>query len=112
MQTPHEAHLLRIFTGTEHKYHHKPLYEAIVMAAREKHLAGATVLHGAMGFGANSRIHTSKILRLSEDLPVVIEVVDSPEKIAAFLPVVDAMMDKGMITVEPVSVMVYRHDGG
>lgn len=107
-----DAELLRIFIGTEHKYHHKPLYEAIVLAAREHHLAGATVVRGSLGYGANSRIHTSKILRVSQDLPVVVEIVDSPEKIAAFLPIVDAMMDKGLMTLEPVKVMAYRHNGG
>jgi PII-like signaling protein len=107
-----DAELLRIFIGTEHKYQRKPLYEAIVLAAREHHLAGATVVRGALGYGANSRIHTSKILRVSEDLPVIVEIVDSPEKIEAFLPVVDAMMDKGLITLEPVRVIAYRHSGG
>ena len=107
-----DAELLRIFIGTEHKYHHKPLYEAIVLAARERHLAGATVVRGSLGYGANSRIHTSKILRVSEDLPVVVEIVDTPDKIAAFLPIVDAMMDKGLITLEPVKVIAYRHNGG
>ena len=108
---PVEATLLRIFIGTEHSYGHKPLYEAIVLAAREHHLAGATVLSGSLGFGASSRIHTTKILRLSEDLPVVVEIVDTPEKIAAFLPVVDAMMEKGLMTLERVSVIAYRHAG-
>ncbi|HET6496198.1 MAG TPA: DUF190 domain-containing protein [Thermoleophilia bacterium] len=107
-----DAELLRIFIGAEHKYHRKPLYEAIVLAAREHHLAGATVLSGSLGYGANSRIHTSKILRVSEDLPVVVEIVDTPEKIAAFLPIVDAMMEKGLVTLAPVKVMAYRHNGG
>ena len=107
-----DAELLRIFIGAEHKYQRKPLYETIVLAAREHHLAGATVVRGSLGYGANSRIHTSKILRVSEDLPVVVEIVDTPEKIAAFLPIVDAMMDKGLITLESVTVMAYRHNNG
>ena len=111
MHLPEDAELLRIFVGADHRYNRKPLYEAIVFAAREQRLAGATVVSGAMGFGANSRIHTAKILRLSEDLPVVIEIVDTPEKIAAFLPIVDEMMDKGMITIEPIKVIAYRHAG-
>jgi uncharacterized protein len=104
-----DAEVLRIFVGTEHKYHHKPVYEAIVLAARERDLAGATVLRGAMGYGASSRIHTSKILRVSEDLPVVVEIVDTPDKIEAFLPIVDQMMERGLITLEPVRVIAYRH---
>lgn len=111
MHLPENAQLLRIFTGEDDKYHHKPLYEAIVLAAREHHLAGATVVHGSLGYGANSRIHTAKILRLSEDLPVVIEIVDTPEKIEAFLPIVDEMMDSGMVTLEQVKVIAYRHTG-
>jgi hypothetical protein len=107
-----DASLLRVFVGTEHKHRHKPVYEAIVEAAREHHLAGATVLRGSMGYGANSRIKTAKILRLSEDLPVVVEIVDDPEKIEAFLPVIDQMMDKGMVTLEAVKVIVYRHRAG
>jgi PII-like signaling protein len=108
---PVPATLLRIFIGAEHSHGHQPLYEAIVLAAREHHLAGATVLSGSLGFGASSRIHTAKILRLSEDLPVVVEIVDTPEKIEAFVPVVDAMMDKGLMTLERVSVVAYRHAG-
>ena len=112
MQLPENAELLRIFIGDSDRYHHKPLYEAIVEAAREQHLAGATVLRGYLGFGAHSRIHTAKILRLSEDLPVVVEIVDAAVKIEAFLPVLDAMMAEGMVTVEPVRVLTYRHDDG
>lgn len=104
-----DAELLRIFVGTDDKHHHKPLYEAIVLAAREHQLAGATVLSGSMGFGAASRIHTSKILRVSEDLPVVVEIVDTADKIRAFVPVVDAMLKKGLITIETVKVMAYRY---
>lgn len=104
-----DAKLLRVFVGADAKHRRKPLYEAIVLAARERDLAGATVLRGDMGFGASSRIHTSKILRVSEDLPVVVEIVDTPDKIEAFLPVVDDMMGKGLITLESVEVVAYRH---
>ena len=106
-----DAQLLRIFVGADQKHGHKPLYEAIILAARERHLAGATVLRGALGYGAGSRIHTSKILRVSEDLPVVVEIVDTRAKIEAFVSVVDAMMGKGLITLESVRVIAYRHDG-
>lgn len=109
MKLPAEAELLRIFIGESDKHHGRPLYEAIVEEARRRGLAGATVLHGALGFGAHSRIHTAKILRLSQDLPVVIEIVDTPEKIAAFLPDLDNMMDEGLVTLEKVRVIVYRH---
>jgi PII-like signaling protein len=109
---PLEATLLRIFIGDADRHGHQPLYEAIVMKARELHLAGATVLKSPMGFGKNSRIHTAKILQLSTDLPLVIEIVDLPEKIAAFLPVLDEMMDGGLVTMEKVQVIQYRpHDG-
>jgi len=87
------------------------LYEAIVMKARELHLAGATVLRGPMGFGANSRLHTAKVLRLSEDLPMVIEIVDSREKIDELLPHIDAMVNEGLVTLEPVQVVKYRANG-
>lgn len=108
MQIPHEAMLLRIFIGESDRWHHQPLYEAIVMKARETHLAGATVLRGPMGYGKSSRLHTAKILRLSMDLPLVIEIVDSEEKIQAFLPVLDEMMGGGLITLEKVRVLDYR----
>src|SRR5689334_24253487 len=108
MQIPHEAVLLRIFIGESDRYEHKPLYEAIVLKARELHLAGATVLRGPMGFGKSSRLHTAKILRLSMDLPLVIEMVDSEEKINAFLPVLDAMIGGGLVTLEKVKVIEYR----
>ena len=108
MQIPHEAVRLRIFIGESDRWEHKPLYEAIVLKAREQHLAGATVLRGAMGFGKSSRLHTAKILRLSMDLPLVIEIVDSEEKIQAFLPVLDKMMGGGLITLEPIKVIDYR----
>ena len=108
MQIPHEAMLLRVFIGESDRWEHKPLYEAIVLKAREMHLAGATVLRGAMGFGKSSRLHTSKILRLSMDLPLVIEIVDSEEKIRAFLPELDKMMGGGLLTLEKVQVVEYR----
>jgi PII-like signaling protein len=108
MQIPHEAVLLRIFIGESDRWEHKPLYEAIVLKARELHLAGATVLRGPMGFGKSSRLHTAKILRLSMDLPLVIEIVDSDEKIQAFLPVLDKMLKGGLVTLEKVRVVDYR----
>jgi PII-like signaling protein len=108
MQIPHEAVLLRVFIGESDRWEHKPLYEAIVLKAREMHLAGATVLRGPMGFGKSSRLHTAKILRLSADLPLVIEIVDSEEKIQSFLPVLDPMMGGGLLTLEKVKVIDYR----
>jgi len=105
---PAEATLLRIFIGDTDRYGHQPLYEAIVLKARELHLAGATVLKSPMGFGHNSRLHTAKILQLSTDLPMVIEIVDEPAKIQAFLPVLDEMMDGGLVTLEKVQVIHYR----
>ncbi len=108
MKLEGEGKLLRIFIGESDRWHGKPLYEAIVAAAREHGLAGATVLRGPMGFGANSRIHTAKILRLSEDLPMVIEIVDAEDKIHDFLPVLDEMVVEGMITLETVKVLRYR----
>jgi len=108
MQIPHEATLLRIFIGESDRWEHKPLCEAIVLKARESHLAGATVLRGAMGFGQSSRLHTAKILRLSMDLPLVIEIVDSEEKINTFLPVLDTMIGGGLVTLEKVRVIDYR----
>src|SRR5580698_1232139 len=108
MQIPHEAVLLRIFIGESDRWQHEPLYEAIVLAAREAHVAGATVLRGPMGFGKSSRLHTAKILRLSVDLPLVIEIVDSEEKINAFLPVLDKMIGGGLVTLENVRVVHYR----
>lgn len=102
---PKESILLRIFTGDNHRFHHRPLFEAIVLKARELKLAGATVLHGALGFGASSRLHQANPLMLSSDLPVVIEIVDSPEKINAFLPILETMMPSGLITMEKAQVM-------
>ena len=107
MQIPHDAVLLRIFIGENDKWEHHPLYEAIVLKAREMHLGGATVLRGPMGFGHSSRLHTTKILRLSEDLPLLIEIVDSEEKINGFLPTLDSMMGSGLITMEKVRVLQY-----
>lgn len=106
---PDEAELLRIFIGESDKYHGRPLYQAIVDEARQRGLAGATVLRGPLGFGAHSRVHTAKVLRLSEDLPMVVEIVDAPDRIAAFLPRLDQMMDEGLVTLEKVRVIVYRH---
>ena len=109
MHLPTDAQLLRIFIGEGDKYDGRPLYEAIVRLAREKELAGATALRGVMGFGANSRVHTDKILRLSEGMPMIVEIVDTPERIGEFLPLVDEMMDEGLVTLETIQVMVYRH---
>lgn len=108
MEIPQESLLLRIFVGESARWHHQPLYEAIVLKAREVHLAGATVLRASMGFGKSSRLHATKILRLSDDLPVVIEIVDSEEKINAFLPVLEEMMHSGLMTLERVRVIFYR----
>jgi len=108
MQIPTDAVLLRIFIGESDRWEHKPLYEAIVLKAREMHLAGATVLRGPAGFGKSSRLHTAKILRLSMDLPLVIEIVDSEENINAFLPALETMMGGGLVTLEKVKVLHYR----
>jgi PII-like signaling protein len=105
---PREGHLLRIFLGESDRHEGLPLYEWLVREARERGLAGATVLRGLEGFGAHSRLHTAKILRLSTDLPIVIEIVDTIEKIEAFLPVVDAAVVEGLATVEKVDVRFYR----
>ena len=110
MDIPREAELLRIFIGESDRWHGKPLYEAIVEIARLWGLAGATVLKGVMGFGADSRMHTAKVLRLSEDLPIVVEIVDSTEKIEDFLPELDGMIEEGMVTIEKVRVLAYRHN--
>jgi PII-like signaling protein len=111
MQIPRDAVLLRIFFGEEDKFENLPLHEAIVKKAREMHLAGATVLRGHIGYGHSSRIHTTKILRLSEDLPVIVEIVDAQDKIDAFLPVLDRMMSGGLVTVEKVRVLHYGTQG-
>jgi len=110
MQIPHDAVLLRVFIGESDRWHHQPLYEAIVLKAREMHLAGATVLRGPMGYGKSSRLHTAKILRLSFDLPLVIEIVDTEEKINSFLPLLDQMMRGGLVTLEKALVIDYRAD--
>jgi PII-like signaling protein len=108
MHLPHEAMLLRIFIGESDRWQGRPLYEAVVLEARERHLAGATVLRGPMGFGKSSRLHTAKILRLAMDLPLVIEIVDAEDRIRAFLPVLDGMMQGGLVTLERVQVIEYR----
>ena len=110
MELPHEAELLRRFIGESDKHTGRPLYEVIVESARQRGMAGATVLRGVMGFGANSRMHTAKILRLSEDLPMVIEIVDKPERIAEFLPELDSMIGEGLVTLEKIRVVTYRHN--
>jgi uncharacterized protein len=108
MTIPENGYLLRIFVGESDKHEGKPLYEWLVLKAREAGLAGATVLRGIEGFGAHSRLHTAKILRLSEDLPIVVEIVDALEKIEAFMPVVDGAIDEGLATLERVQVRFYR----
>ncbi|EHK52652.1 DUF190 domain-containing protein [Allomesorhizobium alhagi] len=112
MQVPRQALLLRILIGEDDRNDGRPLYEAIVLKAREMHLAGATVLRGGMGFGHSSRLHMTKILRLSEDLPLVIEIVDGEDKINAFLPTLDTMMTSGLVTLEKVQVLQYGSRGG
>ncbi|MCZ8548158.1 DUF190 domain-containing protein [Mesorhizobium qingshengii] len=107
MQIPRQAVLLRIFIGEDDRDDGRPLYESIVLKAREMHLAGATVLRGGMGFGHSSRLHTTKILRLSEDLPLVVEIVDSEDKINTFLPVLETIMSSGLVTLEKVQVLQY-----
>jgi PII-like signaling protein len=109
MQIPQDAVLLRVFIGESDRHHHQPLYEAIVLKAREMQMAGATVLRGPMGFGKSSHLHTAKILRLSMDLPIVIEIVDSEEKVNAFLPVLDEIMGGGLVTLERAKVIRYQH---
>ena len=108
MKMSEDGQLLRIFIGESDHWRGKPLYEAIILKARELGIAGATMLRGMMGYGAASRIHTAKILRLSEDLPVVIEVVDSAEKIELLLPLIDEMVQEGLVTLEKVRVIHYR----
>jgi PII-like signaling protein len=108
MQIPEDAVLLRIFIGESDRHRHQPLYEAIVLKAREMHMAGATVLRGPMGFGKSSHLHTAKILRLSMDLAIVIEIVDSEEKVNAFLPALDKITDGGLVTLERAKVIRYQ----
>jgi hypothetical protein len=109
MTLPEEGYLLRIFIGEADKHAGRPLYEWLVLTAREQGLAGATVLRGLMGFGAHSRIHTFKIERLSEDLPIVVEIVDEREKLERFLASVDGAIGEGLATMEKASVRIYRH---
>ena len=108
MNVPEDGYLLRIFIGESDRHGQHPLYEAIILKARETGLAGATVVRGVMGFGKNSVIHTAKILRLSEDLPMVIEIVDRPDKVEAFLPALDEMITDGLVTMERVKVLHYK----
>ncbi len=108
MPAPETGFLLRIFIGESDKYHGRPLYEAIVLKARELHLAGATVLRGPMGFGAKSHMHTAKVLRLTEDLPMIVEIVDSKEKIDELMPHLDEMVEDGLATLERVDVIKFR----
>ena len=110
MQLEEKAVLLRIFIGENDRFGHHPLYEAIVLKAREHELAGATVLRGPMGYGHSSRLHTAKILRLSEDLPVVVEIIDSEQKIAAFLPLLDEMVKGGFVSLSEVRILRYGPD--
>lgn len=111
MQISEDAVLLRIFIGEGDRHHHRPLYEAIVTRAREMHLAGATVLRGPMGFGHGAHLHTAKILRLSEDLPVVIEIVDTEDRIRAFVEEIEPMVDSGLMTLEKATVIRYGKKG-
>ena len=110
MNLSEDAMLLRILIGESDRWHHQPLYEALVIKAREAGLAGATVLRGPMGFGASSRLHTAKILQLSNDLPIIIEIVDTEEKLNGFLPTLDEMMGGGLVTLEKIKVIHYRPD--
>jgi len=108
MKIPEQGKLLRIFIGESDRWHHRPLYEVLVQKAREMGMAGATVVRGSMGFGAHTRLHTTKILRLSVDLPIIIEIVDSEEQIERMIPVLDEMVQEGMVTMEDVRVIKYR----
>ena len=108
MNIPEEGYLLRVFVGESDRHGQHPLYEAIVLKAREEGLAGATVLRGLMGFGKHSILHTAKILRLSEDLPMIVEIVDSLEKVEEFLPLLDEMITDGLVTLEKVRVIHYK----
>lgn len=111
MRIPTEGKLLRIFIGEADKWQGQPLYEAILQLARKEGMAGATVLKGFMGFGCKSHLHTAKLLRLSEDLPIIIEIVDSEEKINDLLPKLDEMVKEGLITLEKAQVVMYRANG-
>ena len=110
MTLPQDAQLLRVFIGEQDKFDGKPLYEALVLEARKMGMAGATVYRGVLGFGANSVLHTDKILRLSQSLPMVVEIVDTPAKIESFLPTLDEMMQEGLVTLEKARVIIYRHN--
>jgi PII-like signaling protein len=109
VKLPEEGQLLRIFVGESDKLEGRPLYEKIVLKARELNLAGATVVRGIMGYGADSRVHTAKLLELSEDLPIVIEIVDTPESITKLLPFLDEHVTEGLVTLEDIRVIKYRH---
>ncbi len=110
MTLPQDAQLLRVFIGEQDKFDGKPLYEALVLEARKMGMAGATVYRGMLGYGANSVVHTDKILRLSQSLPMVVEIVDTPAKIESFLPTLDKMMQEGLVTLEKARVIIYRHN--
>ncbi len=112
MSTHTEFELLKIFIGEGHKHGHQPLYEAIVLEARKRGLSGATVTRGIMGFGKNSQLRTSKVLCLSLDLPLTIEIIDEKEKISKFLPILDPMIKQGLVTSEKIDVLINRHNGG
>jgi PII-like signaling protein len=112
MPTPHDAVLLRIFFGKDDRHGHLPLHEAVVLKAREMHLHGATVVGGHAGFGHSSRIHKPNFRRLSQDLPIIVEIVDSQEKIDAFLPILDEMMSSGLVTLEKVQILQYGDSSG
>ena len=109
MKLPEQAVLLRVFIGESDRHQGKPLYEQIVLKARALNLAGATVLRGILGFGADSRLHTAKVLELSEDLPIVIEIVDTEENINKLMPFIDETVVEGLVTLEPMRVIKYRH---
>lgn len=112
MQLPEDSEILRIFIGESDKHEGRPLYEAIVEEARRRGMAGATVLRGVLGFGVHSRLHSAKVLRISEDLPMVVEIVDKPERIEAFIPDLEKMVADGLVTIEKVKVIVYRGKKG
>ena len=112
MNLPNDGRLLRIYIGEADRFQGKPLYEAIVLKAREMHIAGATVLRGVMGFGPTSRLHTAKLLAISEDLPLVIEIIDQKDRIDMLMPIIEKMVPRGLVTMESVQVLHYRaHDG-
>ena len=108
MHLPHDAMLLRMFLGESDRWKHQPLYEAIVMKAREMHMAGATVLRGPIGFGRSSRVHSAKTFHISSDQPLVVEIVDAEGKINEFLSAIDGMIQGGLITLEQAKVIDYR----